>query len=274
MKTEKKHAPIAVPPLDQQTQNAHLSSFRARLLRIQEEPCMGELSPALLKMLDAGQIVCENESRGAATETVLAAKVTPADIRALLPLVTHPATYATFRFFLEGMINILAADQGDDSLQFCNTQQFLETPEAGLRGAIHRSGVEDPEWVGLAMMRAVSEVAVAEAIGFPVKPSADGWIYPHIGHQTIGVKPVMKFDEPLTYLSVEDFVDEIAVLTHPDLATGKAHLIGWIDRETFKNQHSVERRAGSFCCVLPQEKLFPLATLIELAKKTPLVPVQ
>jgi hypothetical protein len=29
MKTEKKHAPIAVPPLDQQTQNAHLSYFSA-----------------------------------------------------------------------------------------------------------------------------------------------------------------------------------------------------------------------------------------------------
>jgi hypothetical protein len=235
---------------------------------------MGELSPALLKMLDAGQIVCKNESRGAAMETVLAAKVTPAEIRELLPLARHPANYATLRFFLEGMIRIAVDDRPDGRLKFSNTQHFLETPYTALGGAIHRSGIEDPEWVGLAMMRAVSESAVAKAIGFPVKPSPEGWIHPHIGRQTIGVNPVMKFDEPLTYLSVEDFVDDIAVLTHPDLTTGKVHLIGWIDRETFKNQHSVERRAGFFSCVLPQEKLFPMAALIELANKAPLVRVQ
>ena len=75
--------------VDLATQDAHLASLKSLLERIQTQPCMGELAPALLSLLGAGRIVCKCGDRGDELQTVFAAEVTPAEIRKLLPLVTH-----------------------------------------------------------------------------------------------------------------------------------------------------------------------------------------
>jgi hypothetical protein len=274
MKTKtQKQTPEAVLQIDEQTQNAHLSSLRARLQRVKTSPCMGELAPVLLQMLDAGQITCKQEHRHGTAEIMLAAKVTPDQIRELQSLVTHPATYGTLRYFLEGAIDIVTKETRRDTLLFSATEQFLQHPKSN-PGDVCASGVEQPEWVGYAVMRAYSENALAEAIGFPLRPTADGWIHPRIGPLTLDVFPVVTSDAPLTCLDIESFVADIVVVTFPVPAPRKVHLLGWTDRDTFRSEHTRERRNGAFCCVMAQEKLFPMATLIKLARRSPLLRVE
>jgi hypothetical protein len=220
-------------------------------------------------MLDAGQVICHYDVHGGRPELVFTAKITPSEIRELLPLASHPVPHSILRYFLEGLVNIVAEDRGTDALVFSRTERFLQLPKHAPGGAIYQSGVEVPDWLGLAMMRAVSEKAVAEAIGFPVVPSADGWIYPRIGYQTVGVKPLHSSNDLVSFPTITDFQDDIIVVTFPTAATQTAHLIGWLDIETFRREHGRQQRDGSQCCVFRQEKLFPMASLIELAKTTP-----
>jgi hypothetical protein len=187
---KQKQSDIVVRHVDQPTQNANLQALRARLERIRTQPCMGELAPALLTLLDAGRIVCKYDDRRGRSEIVFAADVTPADIRKLLPLVTHPVPYSILRFFLEGMVYIANESTKADALMFRNTEEFLALPHDTPSDEILRSGVEHPEEMAAAMMCSLSEMAVAKAIGFPVAPAADGWIHPphrrqdHRGHTT------------------------------------------------------------------------------------------
>ena len=99
------------------------------------------------------------------------------------------------RLFLEGMVYIVNEGADADALMFRNTEQFVALPNDASSDEIYRSGVEHPEEMAAAMMRYASEVAVAEAIGFPVAPAADGWIYSRIGDKTIGVMPIPTFDD-------------------------------------------------------------------------------
>jgi hypothetical protein len=142
MKTKtQKQTPEAVLQIDEQTQNAHLSSLRARLQHVKTSPCMGEIAPVLLQMLDAGQITCKQEHRYGTAEIMLAAKVTPAQIRELQSLVTHPATHGTFRYFLEGAIDIVTRETRRDTLVFSATEQFLPRPESdGPQGCLYERG--------------------------------------------------------------------------------------------------------------------------------------
>lgn len=255
--------------VDVATQEARLASLRGRLGRIRTDPLMGQLAPALTRMLDAGQVICSYESVDGVAELMFSAKVTPAEIRELLPLVTHPVPYSTLRFFLEGMLNVAAEDEGSDALAFVNSEQFLRLPEHELGNGIYRSGVEDPAWLEAAIRRSVSEIAVAEAIGFPVSPTADGWIYPRIGHRSIGVMAIDKPGDPVSFPAIEDFRDDIVVVAHPVAETETVHLVGWLDLESFRKEQTRQQKGGAMCCVVTQDKLFPMSSLIELAGSTP-----
>jgi hypothetical protein len=74
--------------------------------------------------------------------------------------------------------------------------------------------------------------------------------------------------------SINSFVEDIVVVTFPDIATRMTRLIGWTDMETFREQNRREERDGATSFVLAQDKLFPMEALIELARKTPVLRVQ
>src|ERR1700680_3023962 len=82
------------------------AKLRIVLARVQSNPGNGELSATLQKMLDAGQIVYEPVRQDDGFELVFAPRVTPGEIRELLPQVRHPLTQALLRFFLERVFYI------------------------------------------------------------------------------------------------------------------------------------------------------------------------
>jgi hypothetical protein len=233
---------------------------------------MGELSPVLLQMLGAGQIVAKYSC--GPSEIVLLANVTRAAIRTLLTLVTHPITYWGLRFFLEGETYISIETSGDGPDNFFNNDHLLANVDEAIGRVLSRSNLKEPGWLSSATMLEISEIAVAEEIGAPLCRALDGWIHLHIGDKTVGVRLVQGLDEPLTFLNLADFTEDIVVVTFPEVATETVHFIGWTSQEVFKVQHRIERHAGSLRCAMPQDELFPMAALIELAKKTPLVPAQ
>lgn len=118
-------------------------------------------------MLDAGQIICEWVRRNGKHELVLAARVTPDEIRDLLPLAKHPVPYGLLRFFLERMIYICRLEGNETEVEFCNSEDLLHNPDSHLGRSVYRSGVPDPAEQEDGAKRAAAEVAVLAYLGAP-----------------------------------------------------------------------------------------------------------
>jgi hypothetical protein len=252
----------------QEERAAQLASLKQLLEKVRPEPLMGEMAPALLKMLDGGKIDFEAVRRGKKQEKVFAAKVTPHNIARLLPLVTHPSTYPMFRFFLEGLLYIRAVRCDEKQVKFGSSDALLNLSERSLGQGVYKSGVADPPSFIGAMERAVSERAVAEALGCSSAPTNDGWLRLYIGDQSVGVEPVVSSQAPLTYRSLEDVKNDIVVVTYPDAATATVHVLGWTDRGAIA-RHRRKKKNGGVNHVLLPSKLFEFQELVALAERTP-----
>src|SRR5690242_14596857 len=93
-------------PINPEERSLQLAKLRDLLSRVHHRALMGELAPALLKMLDSKQIDFITVSRNQKLEKAFVPVVNPPEIAELLPLVTHPLSYSMFRFFLEGLLYI------------------------------------------------------------------------------------------------------------------------------------------------------------------------
>jgi hypothetical protein len=263
-----KHSLPQVSEHDRVTQFALL---RALLNMLKDQPFEGETAPALLRMLDAGQITCEYIRRRSKRRLVLAASVSPQDIEALVPLVKHPTCYIGFRFFLERLSYFRALRGGDDELRFLDSDQLLALPyaEPTKLGDLYRSGVPDPPLIWRGFARISAEETVAAALDLPGNYAPDGWIVLNVGDQSVGVQPVESPDAPLAFPNPEAFIKDIVVLTFHDREAQATKVIGWANKELFLKNHRRIEREGVVQCVLDQEHLFPFDSLIKLAREKP-----
>src|SRR5690349_6549015 len=113
--------------VNQHERARQLDALGQLLKKLRSKPLMGELIPALLKMLEAGQITFDAVRRKKKQQKVFVASVTPAEIADLLPLVTHPTTYQTFRLFLEGLLCIGAIRGNESDVYFGALDSFINT---------------------------------------------------------------------------------------------------------------------------------------------------
>jgi hypothetical protein len=266
-------------PLPQVSEHDRVTQFallRVLLNLLKDQPFEGETAPALLRMLDAGQITCEYIRRRSKRRMVLAASVSPQEIEALVPLVKHPTCYVSFRFFLERLSYIRALQGGEDELRFLDSDQLLALryAEPTKLAAICRSGVADPPLIWRGFARISAEETVSAALDLPCSYAPDGWIVLSVGDQSVGVQPVESPDAPLVFPNPDAFIKDIVVLTFDDCEAQATKVIGWANKELFLKNHRRIECDGIVQCVLDQEHLFPFDSLIKLAREISLSKVQ
>lgn len=211
-----------------------------------------ELTLALEKMLDAGQIECEPFGQRS-TEILMAARVIPAEIRELLPLAHHPVTQALLRCFVERHIAIPRLMGVEHKLPF----QKMPGAEFG----VFASGVEDPPELGDACRQWAAEKEVVQYLGVPYVQDAGGWADLSLARRSIQIRCVGQGDEQFSYPTIEDFKKDLVIVALPTTPDEPVGLIGWIDRAQFVRLHRTVNRGDERCCVLKLADLLPMAVL-------------
>jgi hypothetical protein len=263
-----------LPVVSENERVSQLAKLRELLNRETGQPGMGESAPAMLRMLDAGQITCEYIRRQSRTKMVFASSVSPQEIEALAPLVKHPMCYIEFRFFSERLA-YFDAFRGDElELKVDSNELRAATRLPQPVGKLWRSGVPDPPLIWQGLDRICAEQPVAEALDVSPECAPDGWAELSVGDQSVGVHPVETPDAPLAFPNPEAFIKDIVVLTYDYCVKKPPKLIGWANKELFLKNHRRIERDGIVQCVLDQDHLFPFDSLIKLAREKSLSKVQ
>jgi hypothetical protein len=217
----------------------------------------GELTTVLEKMLDAGQIECEPLLQGS-TEIFIGVRVTPIQIRELLPLARHPIAQALLRFFLEGHLSIPRLTGAEDKLP------FQRMPGADFD--VFPSGVQRPPELDEPAKQFHAELEVVEYLGVPFRRDVDGWADLYVAGRSVEIRCVGKGDEWLSYPTIEDFKKDVVIAALPTTPDDIA-LLGWVDREQFLRLRRTVNRAGMPSCVFDLTDLLPMDALRRAARQ-------
>lgn len=255
--TQTCHATSSV--VDKDTRLTQFAHLRTVLACIKSRPPNGELATVLEMMLDAGQIECA-PIRRRSREFAFRARVTPDEVRKLLPLAGHPLAQALLRFFLERCMAIPRLTGTEDKLP------LLAVPGADFDH--FPSGVEDPPHLGEAAKQWTAEEEVVEYLNVPFVRTVNGWIDLAIAERSVEIRWIREEDELLSYATIDDFKKDVVIVTVPKTPDEPVGLLGWIDRERFLRLHRTVKCSGDArACVFDLSKLLSMAVLKEAARQ-------